>query len=68
MNIKVFQRSNWGNTHTYILDDKIQDAVMTLTKKKTIDRYDERALEALGHTIEIVLDPSLSVDRASLVA
>lgn len=68
MNIKVFTRSNWGNTHTYILDDNINDAVMTLTKKKTIDRYDIRALEALGHTIEIVLDPSLSVDRASLVA
>ena len=68
MNIKVFQKSNWGNTHTYILDDNINDAVMTLTKKKTIDRYDIRALEALGHTIEIVLDPSLSVDRATLVA
>ena len=68
MNIKVFQKSNWGNTHTYILDDKIQDAVMTLTKKKTIDRHDIWALEALGHTVELVCDPSLSVDRASLVA
>ena len=68
MNIKVFTRSNWGTTHTYILDEKINDAVMTLTKKKTIDRYDIRALEALGHTVELVCDPSLSVDRATLVA
>ena len=60
MNIKVYQRSNWGNTHTYIVDDKINDAVMTLTKKKTIDRYDIRALEALGHTIELVLNPELT--------
>ena len=60
MNIKVYQRSNWGTTHTYILDETINDAVMTLTKKKTIDRYDIRSLEALGHTIELVLDPEVT--------
>ena len=60
MNIKVYQRSNWGTTHTYILDEEINDAVMTLTKKKTIDRHDIWALEALGHTIELVLDPEVT--------
>ena len=60
MNIKVYQRSNWGTTHTYVLDEKINDAVMTLTKKKTIDRHDIWALEALGHTVELVADPELT--------
>ena len=60
MNIKVYQRSNWGTTHTYVLDETINDAVMNLTKKKTIDRYDIRSLEALGHTIELVLDPEVT--------
>ena len=61
MNIKVYSQSHYGINHTYILDDTVSDAVMTLTKKKTVDRYDMRALEALGHTFEIVLDPSLSL-------
>ena len=60
MNIKVYQRSNWVTTHTYVLDEKINAAVMTLTKKKTIDRHDIWALEALGHTIEPVLDPEVT--------
>ena len=61
MNIKVYCQTHHGTTRTYIKDETVKDAVMTLTKKKTIDRNDMRALEALGHTFEIVLDPSLTL-------
>ena len=57
MNIQVYTRSNFGTEHTYIADPNIRDAILTLTKKKTLTRWDMRALEALGHTFEIVLDP-----------
>ena len=56
--IQVYQQTKYGTTYTYVKDDKQAEALETLTKKKTLDRYDFRALESLGFTIELVMDPS----------
>lgn len=57
MEIKVFTRRDFGTERTHIADPDIRDAIITLTKKKTLTRWDMRALERLGHTFAIVLDP-----------
>ena len=57
MEINVFTRSNYGTEYTYVADPDIKDALITLTGKKTLSRWDMRALERLGHTFSIVLDP-----------
>jgi hypothetical protein len=61
MEIKVYTRRDFGQERTYIADDDIRDAILTLTKKKTLTRWDMRALERLGHTFTIVLDPESSL-------
>jgi len=61
MDIEVYTRSNYGTEYTYIKDPDIRDAIITLTKKKTLSRWDMRALERLGHTFSIVLDPESSL-------
>ena len=63
MNIKVFTRTIYGTEYTYIADENIRDAIITLTKKKTLTRWDIRALESLGHTFEIVLDPESALNQ-----
>ena len=59
--VQVYIKTHYGIKHYYLVDDKQAEALETLTKKKTIDRYDFRALEALGFTIELVMDPSQSL-------
>ena len=61
MEIKVYTRRDFGQERTYIADPEIKDALITLTKKKTLTRWDMRALERLGHTFSIVLDPESSL-------
>ena len=61
MEIKVYTRRDFGQERTYIADPDIRDAIITLTKKKTLTRWDMRALERLGHTFAIVLDPESSL-------
>ena len=43
-------RNNYGNEAIYVVSDNAK-AVRTLTKKKTIDRIDIEALQALGLTV-----------------
>jgi len=48
--ITVEFRNNYGNEAIYVVSDNAK-AVRTLTKKKTIDRNDIEALQALGLTV-----------------
>ena len=48
--ITVEFRSNYGNEAIYVVSDNAK-AIRTLTKKKTIDRNDIEALQALGLTV-----------------
>jgi|TARA_Y100000296_G_C5019704_1_gene179242 hypothetical protein len=57
MEIEVYTRRDFGTERTYIADPDIKDAIITLTGKKSLTRWDMRALERLGHTFSIVLDP-----------
>ena len=59
--VQVYIKRHYNIDYYYVVDDKQAEALETLTKKKTIDRYDFRALEALGFTIELVMDPSQSL-------
>jgi len=59
--VQVYIKTSYGIDHYYVVNDKQAEAIETLTKKKTIDRWDFRALEALGFTIELVMDPSKSL-------
>jgi len=59
--VQVYIKSRYGVDHYYVVDDKQSEAIQTLTKKKTVDRWDFRALETLGFSIELVMDPSNSL-------
>ena len=59
--VQVYIKTAYGIDHYYVKDDKQSEAIQTLTKKKTVDRWDFRALEALGFSIELVMDPSNSL-------
>ena len=59
--IEVYIDVKHGSKYTYVKDEKQREAIQTLTGKKTVDRWDFRALEALGFTIELVMDPSKSL-------
>ena len=48
--ITVEFRNNYGNAAIYVVSDNAK-AIRTLTKKKTIDRNDIEALQALGLTV-----------------
>ena len=48
--ITVEFRNNYGNEAIYVVSDNAK-AIRTLTKKKTIDRNDIEALQALGLTV-----------------
>ena len=53
MNIKYFRRNVYGQDLLYIVGAE-GDAIKTLTGKKTVDQRDLDALEALGHTTELI--------------
>jgi len=57
MRIEYYIKNVYGNDHMYIVDPEQAHAVGTLTKKKTIDHNDIKALERLGHTLERVHAP-----------
>ena len=59
--VQVYIKTSYGIDHYYVVNDKQAEAIEALTKKKTLDRYDFRALEMLGFTIELVMDPSKSL-------
>lgn len=47
------EKSNYGVTHFYILSEH-KDAIAQLTKKKTIDKDDAKALVSLGFQFQQV--------------
>ena len=53
MNIMYFKKNVYGQDLLYVVGAE-GDAIKTLTGKKTVDRRDLAALEALGHTFELV--------------
>ena len=59
--IQVYIKKAYGIDHYYVVDDKQAEAIQALTKKKTVDRFDFRAFEMLGYSIELVMDPSNSL-------
>ena len=60
--IQVYIETKYGTDYNYVKDEDQAEAVEALTKKKTIDRYDIRALEKLGYTIELVMSPKVSLN------
>jgi hypothetical protein len=55
--ITYYEKTNYGAPAFYIASEH-RDAVQTLTKKKTIDHADIKALRALGFSVNQVIDPS----------
>ena len=55
--IQVYIENHYGTPYNYVKDEAQAEALEALTKKKTLDRYDFRALEKLGYTIELVMSP-----------
>ena len=53
MNIQYYKKDVYGNPLFYVVGAE-GAAIKQLTGKKTIDRRDLAALEALGHTTELV--------------
>ena len=53
MNIMYFQRHVYGQPMLYVVGPEA-DEIQSLTGKKTVSRGDLKALEALGHTTELV--------------
>jgi hypothetical protein len=53
MKIQYFRRDVYGNPLFYIVGEQAE-ALRRLTGKKTVDKSDLAALEALGHTTELV--------------
>jgi len=53
MKIQYFKRDVYGNPLFYIVGEQAE-ALRRLTGKKTVDQRDITALEALGHTFELV--------------
>lgn len=60
--IQVYVETKYGTDYTYVKDQAQAEALEALTKKKTLDRYDFRALEKLGYTIELVMSPKVSLN------
>tara|TARA_B100002052_G_scaffold275614_1_gene279630 strand:- start:1040 stop:1261 length:222 start_codon:yes stop_codon:yes gene_type:complete len=60
--IQVYIENHYGTPYNYVKDEAQAEALEALTKKKTLDRYDFRALEKLGYTIELVMSPNLSLN------
>ena len=49
--IRVRTKPAYGTIHHYIRDEATAQAVSMLTKKKTVDAGDIKALQALGFTV-----------------
>lgn len=60
--IQVYIENHYGTPYNYVKDQAQAEALEALTKKKTLDRYDFRALEKLGYTIELVMSPKVSLN------
>ena len=60
--IQVYIENHYGTPYNYVKDEAQAVALEALTKKKTLDRYDFRALEKLGYTIELVMSPKVSLN------
>ena len=60
--IQVYIETKYGTDYNYVKDETQAEALEALTKKKTLDRYDFRALEKLGYTIELVMSPKVSLN------
>jgi hypothetical protein len=54
--ITFYEKTNYGAPAFYIASEH-RDAVQTLTKKKTIDHADIKALRALGFSVDQVIEP-----------
>ena len=57
--IEVYIDTKFGVDHNYVKDATQAEALEALTKKRTINRHDIRALEALGYEITLVMNPNL---------
>ena len=60
--IQVYIENHYGTPYKYVKDEAQAEALEALTKKKTLDRYDFRALEKLGYTIELVMSPKVGLN------
>ena len=60
--IQVYIENHYGTPYNYVKDEAQAEALEALTKKKTLDRYDFRALEKLGYTIEVVKSPKVRLN------
>ena len=60
--IQVYIENHYWTPYNYVKDEAQAEALEALTKKKTLDRYDFRALEKLGYTIELVMSPKVSLN------
>ena len=54
--ITYYEKSNYGAKALYIASEH-RDAVQTLTRKKTVDHSDLKALRSLGFEVQQVIAP-----------
>lgn len=62
MKISAVVRDVYGNRHIYITDQKMNEAIGTLTGRKTLLRSDISALTKLGFIVD-VFDPYQSMNQ-----
>ena len=55
--IHYYIKSVYGANKYYIANPDQASAIATLTRRKTVDASDMKALEAMGYTLERVHEP-----------
>ena len=53
MTIEVKRKEVYGNTLTYVVNEKTRESIKKLTGRKTLTDYDIEALKELGFTLVI---------------
>lgn len=61
--IQIEERAVYGRFNYYVVGEFAQ-AVQMLTKKKTVDMQDVRALEALGFAVQVNGRPDMPASEA----
>lgn len=59
--IQFYSRSAYGVDRLYLVDIEQAELIRTLTRRKTIEIADLRALQNLGFTVQQVADPRAAV-------
>lgn len=61
MKIQVYLRTNYGARHIYVHGADTARDIESLTHRKTLTEHQLKALRSLGHNIEVIADPKVSI-------